>query len=64
DGGLDAAVAGHLDRGRVAHADLSAVPGDGAAEVLLVRPDGYVAWAGGRDGVAAALTTWFGPPRA
>ncbi|MFI7223459.1 FAD-dependent monooxygenase [Nonomuraea angiospora] len=64
DGGLDAAVAGHRDRVRVAHAEPSAVPGGGATEVLLVRPDGYVAWAGGRDGVAAALTTWFGPPRA
>ncbi|MEU6778683.1 FAD-dependent monooxygenase [Nonomuraea angiospora] len=60
EGGLDAAVAGHRDRVRVAHAD---VPNDGDAEVLLVRPDGYVAWAGGRDGVAAALTAWFGPPR-
>ncbi|MET7326689.1 FAD-dependent monooxygenase [Nonomuraea sp. NPDC005650] len=72
DGGLDAAVAGHRDRVRVAHADTAAVPtaavptasgAAGSAEVLLVRPDGYVAWAGGRDGVAEALTTWFGPPR-
>jgi 2-polyprenyl-6-methoxyphenol hydroxylase-like FAD-dependent oxidoreductase len=43
---------------------------------LLVRPDGYVAWAAGPDGagdhqsragdhagvLTAALTTWFGPP--
>ncbi|MER5999513.1 FAD-dependent monooxygenase [Nonomuraea angiospora] len=71
DGGLDAAVAGHRDRVRVTHAVAVALAGDGPgdgpsegdAEVLLVRPDGYVAWAGGRDGVAAALTTWFGPPR-
>jgi hypothetical protein len=27
---------------------------------LLIRPDGIVAWAGG-DGLAEALTTWFGP---
>jgi 2-polyprenyl-6-methoxyphenol hydroxylase-like FAD-dependent oxidoreductase len=35
---------------------------------LLVRPDGYVAWAAdqgaGLDGLQAALTTWFGPPGA
>jgi len=34
-------------------------PGDGAA--LLVRPDGYVAWAGG-PGLADALHTWCGRP--
>lgn len=30
---------------------------------LLVRPDGYVAWAheNGGDGLTQALTTWFGP---
>lgn len=33
---------------------------------VLIRPDGYVAWVGdGTDsGLAAALTTWFGPPAA
>jgi 2-polyprenyl-6-methoxyphenol hydroxylase-like FAD-dependent oxidoreductase len=35
---------------------------------LLVRPDGYVAWAAdpdaGQAGLAASLTTWFGPPDA
>ena len=33
---------------------------------VLIRPDGYVAWVGdGTDlGLAEALTTWFGPPRA
>ena len=32
--------------------------------MLLIRPDGYVAWAGTRadDGLEAALTTWFGTP--
>ncbi len=31
---------------------------------LLVRPDGYVAWAGtdAADGLAATVRTWFGPP--
>ena len=35
-----------------------AVDGDTA---LLVRPDGYVAWAGS-EGLAEALSTWFGAP--
>ncbi|WP_431885207.1 FAD-dependent monooxygenase [Micromonospora wenchangensis] len=36
------------------------------ADALLVRPDGYVAWAGGADGddlLIAALETWFGAPQ-
>jgi 3-(3-hydroxy-phenyl)propionate hydroxylase len=35
-----------------------------APTAVLIRPDGYVAWAGdGTDhGLLAALTTWFGPP--
>jgi 3-(3-hydroxy-phenyl)propionate hydroxylase len=30
---------------------------------ILIRPDGYVAWVGDqtRQGLAGALTTWFGP---
>jgi 2-polyprenyl-6-methoxyphenol hydroxylase-like FAD-dependent oxidoreductase len=31
------------------------------AEAVLIRPDGYVAWAGG-EGLQDALTTWFGSP--
>ncbi|HLK69094.1 MAG TPA: FAD-dependent monooxygenase [Bryobacteraceae bacterium] len=40
---------------------LGAVPAPGA---VLIRPDGYVAWVGDltRQGLANALTTWFGPP--
>jgi hypothetical protein len=36
------------------------VPGPAA---VLIRPDGYVAWAGDKTqpGLADALTTWFGP---
>ena len=34
-------------------------------DAVLVRPDGYVAWAGdwNSTGLADALTIWFGPPR-
>jgi 2-polyprenyl-6-methoxyphenol hydroxylase-like FAD-dependent oxidoreductase len=37
-----------------------------APTAVLIRPDGYVAWVGDRtqSGLAAALTTWFGPPAA
>ena len=33
---------------------------------VLIRPDGYVAWVGEgtQQGLADALTTWFGPPAA
>ena len=40
---------------------LGPVTGPAAA---LIRPDGYVAWAGdhhGQQGLAEALNTWFGP---
>ncbi|MGV9298811.1 FAD-dependent monooxygenase [Amycolatopsis sp. NPDC003676] len=32
------------------------------AEAKLVRPDGYVAWAGVPDGLEPALRQWFGAP--
>ena len=42
---------------------IGAVPAPGAA---LIRPDGYVAWAGDAADhqLREALTTWFGPPAA
>jgi 3-(3-hydroxy-phenyl)propionate hydroxylase len=35
-----------------------------APAAVLIRPDGYVAWVsdGSKEGLADALTTWFGPP--
>jgi 2-polyprenyl-6-methoxyphenol hydroxylase-like FAD-dependent oxidoreductase len=54
-------------RGRV---DVTTVDGSsGTAAAILIRPDGYVAWAadgcapGGLDGLPAALGRWFGPAR-
>lgn len=37
-----------------------------APDAVLIRPDGYVAWVGTgtQQGLADALTTWFGPPAA
>lgn len=32
------------------------------AEAMLVRPDGYVAWAGDPDGLEPAIRRWFGAP--
>ncbi|MEV5935213.1 FAD-dependent monooxygenase [Streptomyces sp. NPDC052079] len=51
---------------------VSVVAGEAAvepsAQALLVRPDGYVAWAGSPDATAdelrASLAHWFGPPTA
>ena len=44
--------------------ELPAVGAVTAPTAVLIRPDGYVAWVGDstRQGLADALTTWFGPP--
>ncbi|NUT52703.1 MAG: hypothetical protein HOV94_36260, partial [Saccharothrix sp.] len=39
---------------------VTATSADAPAPALLIRPDGYVAWAG-EDDLGAALTRWFGP---
>jgi hypothetical protein len=46
--------------------DLPALGAVTTPTAVLVRPDGYVAWVGGRHspGLADALATWFGPPAA
>jgi 2-polyprenyl-6-methoxyphenol hydroxylase-like FAD-dependent oxidoreductase len=53
---LRAAAEGWAGRVRVVRASCTEPP----APALLVRPDGYVAWAGGAS-PADALATWFGP---
>jgi 3-(3-hydroxy-phenyl)propionate hydroxylase len=67
-GGVD--IAPWADRVPVVHAtyrgawELPVLGDVDAPTAVLVRPDGYVAWVGeGNDeGLADALTTWFGPP--
>jgi 2-polyprenyl-6-methoxyphenol hydroxylase-like FAD-dependent oxidoreductase len=46
--------------------ELPAVGTVPAPAAILIRPDGYVAWVGDQtqQGLADALTTWFGPPAA
>ena len=56
---------GWKDRVDIVTAHAAAPP----AAALLIRPDGYVAWAAspdtpGNDGLRRALTTWFGTPDA
>ncbi len=51
-----------VDAKYVGNWDLPALGTVTAPSAVLIRPDGYVAWAGERDGagLADALTTWFG----
>ncbi|HEX3786715.1 MAG TPA: FAD-dependent monooxygenase [Pseudonocardiaceae bacterium] len=70
DAGLRDRAAGWADRVSVHTGALDpADPRPGLA-ALLVRPDGYLAWAAdrsetvGSEGLAAALSAWFGEPSA
>ncbi|RST04266.1 hypothetical protein EF910_17050 [Streptomyces sp. WAC07149] len=45
---------------RITRVRARAISGSPDAEAVLVRPDGYVCWAGGA-GLAETLTRWFGP---
>jgi hypothetical protein len=55
-----------VDAGYEGAWELPAIGAVTAPTAVLVRPDGYVAWAGDptEPGLADALTTWFGPPAA
>jgi 2-polyprenyl-6-methoxyphenol hydroxylase-like FAD-dependent oxidoreductase len=46
--------------------ELPAIGAVSAPALMLIRPDGYVAWVGDlkQPGLTHALTTWFGPPTA
>jgi 3-(3-hydroxy-phenyl)propionate hydroxylase len=44
--------------------DLPSIGAVSAPGAVLIRPDGYVAWAGDRQRLAEAMTTWFGEPAA
>jgi hypothetical protein len=68
-GGFD--IAPWADRVQLVDADydcaweLPVLGAVGAPAAVLVRPDGYVAWAGNRTdaGLRDAVATWFGRPR-
>ena len=55
-----------IDADYVGVGELPAIGVVAAPTAVLIRPDGYVAWLGDRtqQGLADALTTWFGPPKA
>ena len=55
-----------IDAQHAGPCELPALGPVAAGTALLIRPDGYVAWVGDgtQQGLADALTTWFGPPAA
>lgn len=69
-GGFDLAPwadrVGRTDASHTGEWELPVLGAVAAPTVVLIRPDGYVAWVGERThlGLAEALTTWFGPPAA
>ncbi|MGA5266323.1 FAD-dependent monooxygenase [Streptomyces lydicamycinicus] len=68
DRGQADAAAGWKDRVALVPVNAVRAPGAPSAEftALLIRPDGYVCWAGtpggGVDGLTEALHAWFGAP--
>jgi 2-polyprenyl-6-methoxyphenol hydroxylase-like FAD-dependent oxidoreductase len=64
--GIHSAIAGWQDRVDVVAVSAfppAAAAGDRATTAALIRPDGYVAWAGpGYGPMDEALGRWFGPP--
>jgi len=59
----EALPAGFGDRLDTVTADLSGDTGEWAAiRAMLIRPDGYIAWATCADDEPPPLTTWLGPP--
>ena len=68
DGAVAGAAAGWADRITVLAARLNPPDHPAPADALLIRPDGYVAWATGpgaadpSGGLDEALRTWFGAP--
>ena len=54
-----------IDAGYAGRWELPVLGAVTAPTAVLIRPDGYVAWAGDppHPGLPDALTTWFGPPR-
>jgi 2-polyprenyl-6-methoxyphenol hydroxylase-like FAD-dependent oxidoreductase len=55
----------HVDARRVGTIELPVVGSVSAPTVVVIRPDGHVAWVGDQAdrGLGAALTDWFGPAR-
>jgi hypothetical protein len=62
-GGEQTVVLASGCRLRVVRADPVPAGAAGGAGTILLRPDGYVAWAGTDEtGLRAALAQWFGAP--
>ncbi|MBV8787255.1 MAG: FAD-dependent oxidoreductase, partial [Mycobacterium sp.] len=67
DGSVAPAVRGWADRVDVVVAGMADRPAEPSPKAMLIRPDGYVAWATDTFGPAAetslhqALKRWFGP---
>jgi 2-polyprenyl-6-methoxyphenol hydroxylase-like FAD-dependent oxidoreductase len=65
EGAMAARAARWKDRVDLVEAPAQAPAGEGGPAALLVRPDGYVAYAGeSPDDLRAALADWFGAPMA